>query len=179
MKSYDYESDDELIERNNKSDKSDHCDPLFIVIFTLLFFCTSLADLSYSYINIDPCQNKEDFTLSLDLNIWLRVSGIYGIFYYIAVLIIYLNIRPYSTNRIRDNSEYFKNLYFTYRITIIFFSVIGVTWSTFGLYSFIHYFWGVCDSYAILIYMWTRPIIGIGCYLMMIVMTPYYLLPQI
>lgn len=180
MKTYDYESDeyddDKLIEYTNKNE---HCDPWFMTTFTLLFFCISLADLSYSYISIDPCQTKEDLAVSLNLNTWLRMSGIYGIFYYITVLLVYLNFRPYSTKRLRDDSEHFKNLYFAYQVVLIFFSLIGVTWTTIGLYSFIHYFWDACDSYAILIYMWSRTIIGLGSYLMMILMTPYYVLPKI
>lgn len=180
MKSYDYESDDqdELIEHNNNN-KREHCDPWFISTFTVLFFFLSLADLSYSYINIDKCQNNEDIALSLTLNTYLRINGIYGIFYYILVLLVYLNFRPYSVKKLRDESEYFKNLYFTYQGSLIFFSLIGMIWTSIGLYTFIHYFWDACDSYAILVYMWTRTIIGIGSYITMIVMTPYYILPKI
>lgn len=164
-----YEEEHKLIGENRENKKCNLC---FILTSSLLFFCLSISDLSYSYIDIDPCQLKSEPIVLLTLNVWLRVNGIYGLLYYVLTMVIYLHVSPY----LPDTTEYTRNLYFSYNFMLIFFTIIGLLWTSVGMYTFIHYFWETCDSYTILVYMWIRVIIGIGSYLAMFFIIPVHIL---
>ena len=187
MKSYDfeYDSDDDLIDmdgnnnKNNKNNKNERnkkkYDVWFIILTASFFFALSITDLSYSYVKIEPCQLKSEPAIALSLNTWLRASGIYGIFYYTVLMLIYL-FRPYSTHSDHSESnEFQKNVRFAYNVSLIFFSVMGMIWSGIGMYTFIHYFWDACDTYTILVYMWVRVIVALSSYFAMIFAIPCYI----
>lgn len=163
-------------------DKKVNIDRWFVILSTIFLFCMFISDLSYSYINIEACQTKTDPSLSLTLNMWLRVNGIYGILYYSVMMFIYFYIRSdtfrekiQKGNNYENKYRYGDDVIFIYRLMLIFLTSIGVLWSIIGTYSFFHYFWDTCDSYAIIIYMWLRTIICLICYIILVPLAPYYI----
>lgn len=150
----------------------------FIVPITLCFFLLSCVDISYSYLKLDLCQEKLDTEeFSLSLNLWLRVNGIFGQFYYLFLLISYIKYRPYSENRLRNLSNYFELTRYCVKSTLMLCRLFGTLYMTFGVYNFITYYSGLCYSKAIIYYMWPRVFIGLVSYLSMFFVIHYYVMP--
>ena len=134
-------------------------------------------DISYSYLDLDACQKNTDDSVSLSLNTWLRVNGIYNQFYYIFLLISYFKFKPYADNNVRNISYYFDSIIHCFKFTLLFFTVISLTFLCVGFYSFISYYSHICNNKSIIFYMWVRLIIGLISYISMLVIIPYYIIP--
>jgi hypothetical protein len=147
----------------------------FLTLLTTFFFVFSCVDLSYSYLKLDPCQFETDDDVSLTLNIWLRISGFYGIFYYFFLLIAYLKFKPYTDNYIRNPSVQFEIILHCYKFMTICFTVLGTIVSAIGMYSFISFYSHNCNDKRLIYYLWPRVCIQLLSYLSMFITIPLYI----
>lgn len=156
-----------VTEKNSTNSKYSCWFSLFLSIFV---FSGSLADLIYSYIKIDKCQEISYFTT---LDDWLRSNGIFGIFYYFFMMIIlsvmYYNegrnhinngYRKMSVNR-ENNNENNEKCQLLFRVTSTFLTVVMLLLFCIGAYIYFSFFYTYCTSYSIIVYMWIRIISGL------------------
>ena len=141
---------------------------LVTILLTIFVFAGSVADIFYSYIKIDNCQDISYFTT---LNDWLRVNGVFGIcYYFFMVIIIYAfyyneglnhinNGYTKMTNNITNNRS--EGCEILFRVSSTFFTVIMLLLFAIGSYIYFSYFYTFCKSYSIIVYMWIRLLTGI------------------
>jgi len=153
---------------DSNSNKKNYGYGTFIILLTIFVFLISIIDLTYSYLDLDICQNK---IYILSLNSWLRINGIYGFFYYIFMIVIVYFIFYYDNdsdkyekgyNKLVNNTyvnltnEKTKELEKIYKFFSFIFTFIWITSLIIGSYIFFSFFGKECKSYAINIYMWFK-----------------------
>lgn len=141
---------------------------LVTVLLTIFIFGGSIADLFYSYMKIDNCQNT---SISFStLNDWLRVNGIFGICYYFFMIIV-MYAFYYNEGRNHINNGYTKmannvtkekseNREILYKVSLNFFTIVMLILFSIGFYIYFIDVYSYCKSYAIIVYMWVRIITG-------------------
>ena len=136
-----------------------------LCIITFFVFIGSILDLIFSYSFINNCQTVVDPHLMITLDMWLRVSGIFGTIYHIiyCISILYFFNMTEEQNYTRSGWICFPTEYCFYCSKFIMTSLSSMmlAWMTIGLYMYISFYQTICSPLFFNVYMWTRLSTGI------------------
>lgn len=147
---------------------------LLLTSYTLLF---SILDIVYSFLSIEKCQTESDKDLSLTLNLWFRVSGIYGISYYAVSTVVYYFLYTQRTfyRASSFGNENLQNVYYASVSLCLLFTFVMMIWFVQGFYMLITFYGKVCSTQTILVYVWIRLITGCITTISLFYFIPRYL----
>ena len=165
--------EDSVIKENQNIKTSNKCHLYSILSLTTFFiFVGSIIDLIFSYSFINNCQTVVDPHLMITIDMWLRVSGIFGICFHLiyCLSILYFFNMSEEQNYTRSGWICFPTEYCFYcsKFIMTSLSIMMTAWMAIGLYMFSSFYQFICSPLFFNVYMWTRLTTGVGISLFLI-----------
>jgi hypothetical protein len=145
---------------------------LFLSLYVFLF---SILDLIYSYLLIEDCQEKTFLSLSLTLNMWFRINGFYGVVYYFTVMIITYYLFTQRTFYRATGFPTYECRYYGHVAGCLTITLFMLLWFLIGFYMFLSYFYTLCTTQTVVVYLWIRLISGSLSSFLLFYLTSNYL----
>lgn len=158
--------EDGVIKENQNTKTANKCHLYSILCITTFFvFLGSIIDLIFSYSFINNCQSLVDPNFMITLDMWLRVSGIYGMSFHViyCLSILYFFNMSEEQNYTRSGWICFPTEYCFYcsKFIMTSLSIMMLAWMSIGLYMYASLYHSICSPLFFNVYMWSRLTSGV------------------